>query len=56
MGSFGESERESEYSLVKQMPGACEIEVSKAGKKTILKVVTMKRGKIIDMDFEMENE
>jgi hypothetical protein len=44
------------YSLIKQMPGECEIEVSLAGYKTIKKIVKMKRGKILDMDWEMEAE
>lgn len=45
-----------EYELIKQKPGDCEIEVTFAGKKKITKIVKMKRGKIIDMDFEMEDE
>ncbi len=38
------------------MPGDSEIEVTAPGKKTIKKIVKIKRGKILDMDFEMENE
>lgn len=44
------------YSLIKQMPGDCEIEVSLPGYKTIKVIVKMKRGKILDMDFQLENE
>ena len=44
------------YSLIKQMPGDCEIEVSLTGYKTIKKIMKLKRGKIIDQDWEMEAE
>jgi hypothetical protein len=42
------------YRLIKQMAGLAEIEVSAPGRKTIKLVVTIKRGKIVEMNFEME--